>query len=110
MNEIEFFHKVVQKMQVKNAELIESFDNIEEIKSLCIELEKPLKFSVQRDEGFCFIIADALDFSNRSLSFVFNNYEVLLVTWGSLKDVKWEDCPDDDYLEELKNYENWGSY
>lgn len=107
MNGKKFLKEVVANLDIKKAEEMETFEDGGRITTLYITLEKPLKFSVDRDEGFCLIIADALDISDKALYFVVADYDVLSVNWGSLQNLKWKDCSDEDYLEELKKYEDF---
>lgn len=53
------------------------------------------------------VIADALEVSDRALYFVVADYDVLSVNWKSLQKVKWKDCSEEDYLKELKKYEDF---
>ena len=104
MNDKELLEKILEDLDVKDAELLEVFEDDEKTTSLYMRFEKPLKFSVSRKEGFCVIIADAMEISRKALDFVVDEFSVLTVKWNHLINVKWKDCPEEDYLEELKKY------
>lgn len=109
MNDEKFLKNLLENIKIKKADILEKFEeNKKETKSLYITLEKPLKFSITRKNGFCSIIADAIDLSKQEISFIVNNYDVLSTDWDSIEFIKWTSCSEKDYedrINELKEYE-----